>query len=140
MKKLLLVLLALPKLGFGQNDDILNLQSEVYNINYRMDQHHKQFYNGVSLSILGIGGTAIGVISSVNPIVYIASAIALTGNIIIWNSHKWFKNKDMTGIKKEDVENKTKQRIKQLDRLLKHGEINQMEYDKAIEDLKNLEK
>ena len=132
MKKLLLVLLALPMLGFGQNDDILNLQSEVYNINYRMDQHHKQFYNGVSLSILGIGGTAIGVISSVNPIVYIASAIALTGNIIIWNSHKWFKNKYMTGI--------TKHRIKQLDRLLKHGEINQMEYDKAIEDLKNLEK
>ena len=132
MKKLLIVLLALPMLGFGQNDDILNLQSEVYNINYRMDQHHKQFYNGVSLSILGIGGTAIGVISSVNPIVYIASAIALTGNIIIWNSHKWFKNKDMTGI--------TKHRIKQLDRLLKHGEINQMEYDKAIEDLKNLEK
>jgi len=43
MKKLLLILLCLPMIGFGQSDDVLKLQNEVSDINYRMDKHHKPF-------------------------------------------------------------------------------------------------
>ena len=45
MKKLLLILLCLPMIGFGQTDDILKLHNEVADINYRMDKHSKQYFN-----------------------------------------------------------------------------------------------
>ena len=138
MKKLLLILLCLPMIGFGQDDDVLKLQNEVSDINYRMDKHHKQFYNGAILSLVGFGATAVGVLASVNPIIYIGSALVLSGNIVVINSHKWFKNKDMTAIKEEGAGNKIKKRTKQLDRLLKSGEITKQEYNKAIKDLNTL--
>tara|TARA_B100000768_G_C10880853_1_gene209550 strand:- start:14 stop:457 length:444 start_codon:yes stop_codon:yes gene_type:complete len=145
MKKLLLILLCLPIIGFGQTDnilklqdDVLRLQDDVNDINYRMDKHHKQFYNGVILSLVGFGATAAGVLASVNPIIYIGSALVLSGNIVVINSHKWFKNKDMNAIKKEDAGNKIKKRTKQLDRLLKSGEISKQEYNKAIKYLNTL--
>jgi hypothetical protein len=86
-------------IGFGQTDDVLKLQNEVNDINYRMDKHHKQFYNGAKLSLLGVGATAVGVLLSVHPLIYIGSAVALSGNIVILNSHKWFKNGNYDGIK-----------------------------------------
>ena len=133
MKKLLLILLCLPMIGFGQSDDVLKLQNEVSDINYRMDKHHKQFYNGAILSLVGFGVTTLGVLASVNPVIYIGSALVLSGNIVAINSHKWFKNKG-----KAWKTSKVKKRIKQLDRLLKNGEITQQDYDKAIKDLDTL--
>ena len=143
MKKLLLILLCLPFIGFGQSDDVLKLQNEVSDINYRMDRHHKQFYNGVTLSLVGFGVTTLGVLASVNPIIYIGSFVAFSGNITMINSHKWFKNKDPVSRNRSSAANitkgnKVKKRIKQLDRLLKNGEITQQDYDKAIKDLDNL--
>jgi hypothetical protein len=138
MKKLLLILLCLPFIGFGQSDDVLKLQNEVSEINYRMDKHHKQFYNGVTLSLVGFGVTTLGVLASVNPIIYIGSAVVLSGNIVAINSHKWFKNKDRGSERKAAKGNKVNKRIKQLDRLLKNGEITQQDYDKAIKDLGTL--
>ena len=138
MKKLLIVLLCLPFIGFGQSDDVLKLQNEVSEINYRMDKHHKQFYNGVTLSLVGFGVTTLGVLASVNPIIYIGSAVVLSGNIVAINSHKWFKNKDRGSERKAAKGNKVNKRIKQLDRLLKNGEITQQDYDKAIKDLGTL--
>ena len=138
MKKLLLILLCLPFIGFGQSDDVLKLQNEVSEINYRMDKHHKQFYNGATLSLVGFGVTTFGVLASVNPIIYIGSAVVLSGNIVAINSHKWFKNKDRGSERKAAKGNKVNKRIKQLDRLLKNGEITQQDYDKAIKDLGTL--
>jgi hypothetical protein len=121
MKKLLLILLCLPMIGFGQTDNVLKLQNEVNDINYRLDKHHKQFYNGAKLSLLGVGATAVGVLFSVHPIIYIGSAVALSGNIVILNSHKWFKNGNYDGIKSGTKQYKIKKRIKQLDELLRKG-------------------
>ena len=137
MKKLLLILLCLPMIGFGQTDDVLKLQNEVNDINYRMDKHHNQFYNGARLTIGGIGLTALGVVASVNPAIYIGSAVLFVGNIVIFNSHKWFKNRDMTSVSSIKF-NKIKIRTRQLDRLLKNGKITKKEYNKAIEDLRTL--
>ena len=137
MKKLLLILLCLPMIGFGQTDDVLKLQNEVNDINYRMDKHHKQFYNGARLTIVGIGLTALGVVASVNPAIYIGSAVLFVGNIVIFNSHKWFKNRDITSVSSIKF-NKIKIRKKQLEKLLKRGEISKLEYDKAVKDLKTL--
>ena len=43
MKKLLLLLMIIPMIGFGQENEILTLQNEVDVINYKMNKHHKQF-------------------------------------------------------------------------------------------------
>jgi len=156
MKKLLLILLCLPMIGFGQIDDILKLQTDidninyrmekhhnklqtnVDNINYRMEKHHKQFYTGVRLNFAGLGATAVGVLASVNPLIYIGSALVLLGNIVTLDSHKWFKNRDMTATKAIAKTNKINKRTKQLDNLLKSGEITQKEYNDAIKDLNTL--
>jgi uncharacterized membrane protein len=136
MKKLLLILLCLPMIGFGQTDDVLKLQNEVSDINYRMDKHHKQFYGGVKLTIGGLGITALGVLVSVNPAIYIGSAFVLVGNIVILNSHKWFKNRDEKGDSAK--QNKIRKRTEQLKTLLRNGEISKKEYNEAIEDLNTL--
>ena len=137
MKKLLLILLCLPMIGFGQTTDILRLQNEVNNINYRMDKHHKQFYNGVTLTIIGVGVTIIGVVVPVVPLIIIGGGSAIAGNIIIVNSHKWFKSRDNKG-NTNITKNKIRKRTEQLDRLLRNGEISNKAYNEAIEDLKTL--
>jgi len=131
MKKLLLILLCLPMIGFGQTNDILKLQNEVNNINFRMDKHHKQFYTGARLTIGGIGLTALGAVASVNPAIYIGSAVVLVGNIVILNSHKWFKKGDYNT-------KRIKKRIKQLDKWLETGELKRDEYDVEIKKINKL--
>jgi hypothetical protein len=136
-------------IGFGQTDDVLELQTDVDNINYRMKKHHnklqndvdninykmekhyKQFYTGVTLNFAGFGVTTIGALISINPIIYIGGAVILAGNIIIVDSHKWFKNIDITA-------DRIKKRTKQLDLWLESGEITKKEYNDAIKDLKSL--
>ena len=175
MKKLLLLLLCLPLIGFGQSDDVLKLQADVENINYRIDKHHnqnsklqteveninfllarhhKQFYNGVLLSLVGFGVTAVGVLASINPFIYIGSALVLSGNIVAINSHKWFKlkNKQLyNGVQLDETEtadwlrkNKDKssrviKRKTQLDNLLRDGAISLEDYNKAVEDLQKFD-
>ena len=131
MKKILLILLCLPLIGFGQTNDVLKLQNDIDNINYKMEKHHKQFYTGVTLNLAGLGATTIGVLLSLNPLIYIGGAIVLSGNIVIFNSHKWFKNGDYKT-------NRIKKRIKQLDKWLETGELKRDEYDVEIKKINKL--
>ena len=128
MKKLLLILLCLPFIGFGQTDDVLKLQDDVLklqdkvsDINYKMAKHHKQFYTGVALNFSGVGLTIIGgVVMEVPFIMYIGGGIALAGGVVMIISHKWFKNntkKDIIGYSEFEKRNK------QLDDLWERGEI-----------------
>ena len=141
-------------ISFGQIDDFVKIKSDVENINYRMDKHHKQFYNGVTLSLVGLGATAFGVLVSVNPIIYIGSALVLSGNIVAINSHKWFKinNKQpYNRVQLDEIEtsdwlrkNKDKssrviKRKTQLDNLLRDGAISQEDYNNAVEDLQKFD-
>ena len=146
MKKLLLILLCLPMIGFGQIDDALKLSfpqmsnnekeyvllhNEVANINYRMDKHSKQYFNGVKVSLIGLGATLVGVAAVVNPLTYVGGGIILVGNIIIINSHKWFKKDDYHT-------RRVKKRIKQLDEWLEMGEVKRELYDVEIKKLNKL--
>jgi len=115
-------------IGFGQTDDVLKLQNEVNDINYKMEKHHKQFYTGVRLNITGLVVIPVGLLMHMNPIIYCGGALILAGNIVILDSHKWFKNIDITA-------DRIKKRTKQLDEMLRYGEINQEEYNNAISDL-----
>ena len=145
MKKLLLILLFLPVIGFGQTDDIKQLKTDIDNINYRLDKHHHQYFQGVLINFVAGGLVIAGALASVNPIIYIGSAGMLTGNIIMLNSHKWFQNKEVMSIQQEEknkvIQKRNKviqKRIKQLDTLLKDGDITNEEYNQAIKDLENL--
>ena len=131
------MLLCLPMIGFGQTDNVLKIQNEVNDINYRMDKHHKQFYNGVTLTIIGVGATIIGVVVPVVPLIIFGGGSTIVGNIIILNSHKWFKSRGDKG-NANRTKHKIKKRIEQLDILLKNLEISDKEYNDAIEDLKTL--
>ena len=57
-----------------------------------MDIHHKRFYSGVRLSLLGVGVSIIGAVAPLVPIIYIGAAGVVAGNIIVLNSHESFKN------------------------------------------------
>ena len=131
MKKLLLILLCFPMIGFGQTDDVLKLHNEVADINYRMDKHSKQYFNGVKVFLIGAGVTAVGVVVVVNPLTYIGGAAVLVGNIIMINSHKWFKKGDYNT-------RRIKKRIKQLDKWLETGELKRDEYDVEIKKINKL--
>jgi hypothetical protein len=149
MKKILLILLCLPMIGFGQNDnilklqdDVLRLQDDVNDINYRMDIHHKRFYSGVRLSLLGVGVSIIGAVAPLVPLIYIGAAGVVAGNIIVLNSHESFKNNaEMNSTKMNSTKmNSTvkdtigysefEKRNIQLDDLWKRGEITKIELKK----------
>ena len=117
-------------IGFGQENEIVKLQNEIDEIHYKMNKHHKQFYTGATINAVGFGTTALGVVLSVNPLLYIGGAFVLSGNFVMLNSHKWFKY--------HSKKNKIDERIKQLQQLLYYEEITQEEYDKAIKDLSEL--
>ena len=131
MKKLLLILFCLPIIGFGQTDDVLKLHNEVADINYRMDKHSKQYFNGVKVFLIGTGVTAVGVVVAANPLTYIGGAAVLVGRIIMINSHKWFKKVDYNT-------RRIKKRIKQLDKWLETGELKREVYDVEIKKLNKL--
>jgi len=118
-------------IGFGQDDDMINLQNEVNEINYRMDKHSKQYFSGVKVSLIGLGATLVGVAAVVNPLTYVGGGIILVGNIIIINSHKWFKKDDYHT-------RRVKKRIKQLDEWLETGELKRELYDVEIKKLNKL--
>ena len=90
MKKLLLILLCVPLIGFGQENEILTLQNEVDVINYKMNKHHKQFSIGMIINTCGVVSTIIGGSNSNNDLIIAGSGISLIGSIIVWDSHKWF--------------------------------------------------
>ena len=147
MKKLLLILLCLPLIGFGQDDDVLKLQNDIDNINYRMEKHSTQYYTGVKVSLIGVGVTAVGVVVAVNPFTYLGGAAVLVGNIIMINSHKWFKHKNKqfyNGLEIPTIKdnpskiNKIKKRTNQLKELLRKGSISKQEYDDAIKILNEI--
>jgi hypothetical protein len=90
MKKLLLLLMIIPMIGLGQENEILTLQNEVDNINYRMNKHHKQYSIGMILNTCGVVSTIIGGSNSNNDLIIAGSGISLIGSIIVCDSHKWF--------------------------------------------------
>ena len=154
MKKILLILFCLPMLGFGQDDDMINLQNEVNEINYRMDKHSKQYFSGVKVSLIGLGATLVGVAAVVNPLTYVGGGIILVGNIMIINSHKWFKLKSKQPYdrvqldrietsdwlrKNKDKSSRVIKRKTQLDNLLREGAISQEDYNNAVEDLQKFD-
>ena len=79
--------------------------------------------------------SVIAVLAPFNPLIYIGSAVVLSGNIVMLDSHKWFKNKDISALKVEDNDNKIEKRKKQLKELLLKGSINKEEYDDAIKSI-----
>jgi hypothetical protein len=147
MKKLLLILFCLPMIGFGQTDDVLKLQNDIDNINYRMEKHSTQYYTGVKVFLIGVGVTAAGAVLAVNPFTYLGGATVLVGNIIMINSHKWFKRKNKqfyNGLEIPTIKdnpskiNKIKKRTNQLKELLRKGSISKQEYDDAIKILNEI--
>ena len=40
-------------IGFGQDDDVIKLQNQINDINYKMEKHHKQ--HSIGTIIIGIG-------------------------------------------------------------------------------------
>ncbi|MAW21331.1 MAG: hypothetical protein CMD16_02905 [Flavobacteriales bacterium] len=120
-------------IGFGQSEEALKLRDDVNDINYRMEKHHQQFYKGAMLNSIGVGSIILGVSSAINPITYIGSAFILAGNIVMINSHKWFKN---SGNSKYNSRMQTiKEKKRELKELLRYGKINQEEYNNAIKKL-----
>ena len=149
MKKLLLILLCVPLIGFGQENEILTLQNEVDNINYRMNKHHKQYSIGMILNTCGVVSTIIGGSNSNNDLIIAGSGISLIGSIIVWDSHKWFSensrfkfndskweadniSEETTHIKESKTIKKAKFKLKTM---WSKGIITEEEYKQAIEDL-----
>ena len=82
-------------IGVGQDDDIIKLQNEINDINSKMEQHHKQHSTGIIISGVGAVSTAALVSlapTALNPVyLIITSSIIFLGQIILLDSHKWFK-------------------------------------------------
>jgi len=137
MKKLLLILLCVPLIGFGQTNDVVELQNEIENTNYRMKKFHKQYFNGVFAYGTGATITIVGLLLPNPAVIIVGAAVSLVGGIVMINSHKWF-NKDSVNKKKyisKRIENrKIKIENKKIDlaRLLESSSISQEEYEKAI--------
>jgi hypothetical protein len=134
MKKLLLILLFLPMIVLGQDDNNTEIQNQVDNINYRLDQHSKQYYTGITLSITGLGVSVIGALIPLNPLIYIGGALGLSGTIVNIDSHKWFKSsKKKKNFNEKNINDenllKLELRKRQLKKLLLSGLITQEEYD-----------
>ena len=103
MKKLLLILLCFPLIGLGQNKEIIELRNEITVVKENLDRHHKQFKTGVTISVIAIPVSLIGIFT-VTPVISVIGGIAsLFGSIIIIDSDKWFGEKFMNGSKKKGV-------------------------------------
>ena len=92
MKKLLLILLCVPIIGFGQTDENITLQKKVEDISYSLDKHHQQYYTGATITIVGVGIATIGLVITLPAVSIIGGIGLLVGNITMIDSHKWFNN------------------------------------------------
>ena len=98
MRKLLLILLFLPLIGFGQNKEVLELRDEITIIKENLDRHHKQFKIGVTISVIAIPVSLIGIFT-VTPVISVIGGItSLFGAIRMIDSDKWFGEKYMNKI------------------------------------------
>ena len=117
-------------IGFGQNDDILKMQNEIENTNYRMKKFHKQYFNGVFVLVTGSTIAIVGVLLPNPLIAIVGGVVTLAGNIVTINSHKWF-NRD--SINKKNYKSKIiKNRKRELAKLLESRSMSQEEYDEAL--------
>jgi len=103
MKKILFTLLFIPLLSLGQNQEIVELRNEIDLIKENLDSHHKQFKNGIIISMAGLSATIAGGLIALPPIVIIGSITSLIGTVIMLNSDKWFGEKFMNSSKKKGV-------------------------------------
>ena len=106
-------------IGFGQDDDVIKLQNQINDINYKMEKHHKQHSTGTIISGIGFVSTATVVCltpTALNPFhLIITTSIIFLGQIISLDSHKWFK-KNPTKTKNITVEmNGKEETIKTID-------------------------
>ena len=81
------------KTAEDQSSQLSNLQYDLKLINLKMEQHHKEYYLGVGLNILGLGLTTIGIFSEEDAVTYLGAGCSLVGGIITIRSHRWFKKK-----------------------------------------------
>ena len=145
MKKLLITLLCLPMIGFGQtkiegdfkyNEDLKEIQSNVKNIEYRLKQHHKQFTTGSTISFIGFGMTLLGYMIPSQNLSIVGGMVGMGGSLVMWNSHKWFNgdryNELNLNYRKYNKEEK------KLKKLLNEGLISETQYLKSVEKLKEL--
>ena len=141
MKKILLLLLCLPFIGFGQDLDIITVQNQVRDINYGMDKHHQQFKKGVITSSAGALVTVVGTLVAAPVVIIVGGVTSMVGQIIMIDSHKWFKKEKFTSHRKI---RKLSDRRNKLADLLQEAEISLEEYymenEKIDEYIKELKK
>ena len=135
MKKLLLILLCVPIIGFGQTDENITLQKKVEDISYSLDKHHQQYYTGATITIVGVGIATIGLVITLPAVSIIGGIGLLVGNITMIDSHKWFNNI----IKNEHKYlQKLNKRLSHLEYLNESGEISNEQYIKEINKIKKI--
>jgi hypothetical protein len=141
MKKLLLILLCLPLLSLGQNDEIIKLQNEVNDINYKLNEHHKEFNRGIIISVIGVVTTTIGAIVATPAVIIIGGVTSLYGQISVIGSHRWFKKKRKVGetnleITSDREYHKSLEKLEQYTKYYKLGRISEEEYNMYVKKLK----
>ena len=98
MKKLLLILLCLPMIGFGQdNTEFIQIQQEINIMKENMDAHHKQNKTGFVLGLIGGCGSIIGSSILIPPLAIGGAVLSIIGGAVMFDSHKWFSKKKMKG-------------------------------------------
>jgi len=138
MKKLLLILIALPMIGFGQDDEFTILQNKVEDMNQRMDRHHTEYFHGAIIS--GTGGLVMvaGIVASSTPIGIIGALIMTVGSVVSVKSHHWFKRNELYVEGNSDTVKVSDPIKKLLDLkdLLDLGLISREEFNKKAKELK----
>ena len=77
-------------------NQLVSLQNDINLINLKMELHHKQYFNGLLFTLIGLGITTIG---ATNPkfgseaYIFVGGTFSLTGSIMMIRSHRWFKKK-----------------------------------------------
>jgi len=116
-------------IGFGQDVEVITLQNQVRDINYGMDKHHQQFKKGVITSSAGALAIVVGTLAAAPVVIIVGGVTSMVGQIIMLDSHKWFKKEKFTENRKI---RKLSERKKQLAYLVESDEISLEEYKKEI--------
>ena len=98
MKKLLLILLFLPMIGFGQdNTEFIQIQQEINIIKENLNEHHINYKTGFFLGLIGGCSSIIGSSILVPQLAIGGAVLSMIGGVVMFSSHKWFGKKKMKG-------------------------------------------
>jgi len=98
MKNILFVFLLIPFISIGQDKEIVELRNEITILKENLDRHHKQFKIGVTISVIAIPVSLIGIFTATPAISAIGGITSLFGVIRMIDSDKWFGEKYMNKI------------------------------------------